>query len=209
MSYVAISDKFKSDVRNQLRAMRHKEVRTVPEMEYKLSGTRTDLLEWAWGKHLHLKELMPAKWCGKTEQVQLRFDTPDRGQFRVRAEITPPLVTPPGGPPTAIFPVSADDPEIKACVEREQQMYDITQRWDKVDKEILNFLGKCKSVNEALKLWPQIEMYIPSEYIHRVNEKKDRNPSGPSAAAEALKALDTEHLTTAAVISRMSGPGKE
>jgi hypothetical protein len=46
-------------------------------------------------------------------------------------------------------------------------------------------------------------MYLPTEYVARAQEKKDRNPSGPSQAAEALKNLDTDHLTTAAVISRM------
>jgi hypothetical protein len=88
---------------------------------------------------------------------------------------------------------------------KRDRLYDIAQRWDKVDKQIMDFLGKCKSVNEALKLWPQIEMYIPPEFITKVNEKKERNAAGPSQAAEALKALDTDHLTTAAVISRMSG----
>jgi len=189
--------------------MRQKEASTVGEANYQLSGTRTDILAWAWGEHLHLKDVLPAKWCGKSTNINIRFNTTERGQFRISVELTPPLVTPPGGTPSGILSISADDPEIRPFVEREQLVYDINERWTKVDKQILDFLGKCKSVNEALKLWPQVEMYIPKSYIGRVNEKRDRNPSTPSQAAEALKAMDTEHLTTAAVISRMSGPGKE
>lgn len=207
MSYVAISAKFNSDVRNKLRAMRQRDASQVPSIEYKLSGTRTDLLTWAWGEHLHLKDVIPASWCGKTSNIQLRFDVAERGSVRIRAEIMPPLITPPGGVPSGVFPISVDDPEIKPFVEREAAIYDVIQRWDKVDSQILEFLGKCRSVNEAIKLWPQIEMYIPTEYMERVNEKKERNASGPSQAAEALKTLDTDHLTTAAVISRMSGQG--
>jgi hypothetical protein len=119
-------------------------------------------------------------------------------------ELTPPLITPPCGVPSGVFIVPADDPEIEPYVDREAALYDIAQRWDKVDKQIMEFLTKCKSVNEAMKLWPQIEMYLPGDVVARVQEKKERNPSAPSQAAEALKALDTDHLTTAAVISRMS-----
>jgi hypothetical protein len=204
MSYVAISSKFNSDVRNKLRAMRQREANSVPSMEYKMASSRTDLLQWAWGEHLHLKDQIPAKWCGKIDNVQTRFDVVERGSVRIRVELSPPLITPPGGTASSIFTVSADDPEIKPFVEREQTIYEIAQRWDKVDKQIMEFLGKCKSVNEALKLWPQIETYLPTEYVARVNEKKDRHTAGPSQAAEALKSLDTDHLTTAAVISRMS-----
>lgn len=207
MSYVATSAKFNSDVKNKLRQMRFKEVNQVGDSDYKLSSSRTDIIEWAWGKHLHLKDQMPPDWCKKSDSIQLRFEVADRTIFRIRAELTPPLITPPCGVPSGVFPISVDDPEIKAYVERECVLWDIAQRWDKVDKQIMEFLGKCKSVNEALKLWPQIEMYIPSEYVMRAQEKKDRNPSAPSQAAEALKALDTDHLTTAAVISRMSGQG--
>jgi hypothetical protein len=205
MSYVAVSSKFTSDVKGKLRHMRYREVGQLGESDYKLSSTRPDIVEWAWGKHLHLKDQMPADWCKKSDNIQLRFEVTDRTVFRVRVELTPPLITPPCGVPSGVFPISVDDPEIKAIVARESTLWDIIQRWDKVDKQILDFLGKCKSVNEALKLWPQIEAYLPDEYVERAQEKKHRNPSAPSQAAEALKALDTDHLTTAAVISRMSG----
>jgi hypothetical protein len=204
MSYVAISASFINDVKSKLRQMRNKEVSAIPSLDYKISNTRTDLVGWAWGKHLHLMEQMPAKWCQKISSTSLRIDKADR-QLRMSVDIVPPLVTPPGDSPSGLLSVSPDDPEIKAFVDHEQTLYEIKQRWDKVDEQIVAFFKKCKSVNEALKLWPQIEMYIPSQYIDRVNEKKERSSGGPSEAAEALKKLDTDHLTTAAVISRMSG----
>ena len=208
MSYVAISSKFSSDVKDKLRRMRHKEVNTITDIPYRLSGTRTDVLQWAWGEHLHLKEQIPAKWCCTKDHVSLRVNHGDR-QLRINVELAPELVCPPGGAPSGVVPMSPDDPEIKALVEREMTLADIAARWDKVDKEIMGFLNKCKSVNEALKLWPQVEMYIPEEYIRRVNEKQERNKGGASEAAEALKSLDVDHLTTAAVISRMSGQPQE
>jgi hypothetical protein len=204
MSYVAISDRFKSDVRSKLRAMRQREANGVPTIDYKLNSSRPDVVKWAWGDHLHLKDQMPPNWCKKSENIQLRFENGERGIFRISVALTPPLITPPCGVPSGVFIVPADDPEIEPYVDREAALYDIAQRWDKVDKQIMEFLTKCKSVNEAMKLWPQIEMYLPGDVVARVQEKKERNPSAPSQAAEALKALDTDHLTTAAVISRMS-----
>ncbi len=204
MSYVAISAAFINDVKSKLRQMRNKEVSAIPSLDYKISNTRTDLVGWAWGKHLHLMEQMPASWCQKISSTNLRIDKADR-QLRMNVDIVPPLVTPPGPGPSGMLSVLADDPEIKPFVDHEQTLHEINQRWNKVDEQIVSFFKKCKSVNEALKLWPQIDMYIPSQYISRVNEKKERSSGGPSEAAEALKALDTDHLTTAAVISRMSG----
>ena len=206
--YVAISGRFTEDVRNNLRRMRRRESDQVPSMDYKLSSTRPDVVNWAWGEHLHLKAQMPASWCGKLSDTAIRFDTSERGTFRINVTLVPTLVVPPGRSPQGSVTIAPTDEEIKPYVEREAQLYDINERWDKVDKQLLEFLKKCKSVNEALKLWPQIEMYIPSDYIARVNEKKERSAHGPSEAAEALKSMDTDHLTTAAVIARMSG-GKE
>jgi len=205
MSYVAVSSQFTSDVRGKLREMRRRELTGTQQIEYKLSGTRTDLLAWAWGEHLHLKEAIPGNWCKVVENINLRFETGERGLFRASAALSPPLLVPPTGLPGGTFPIKPTDPDIAANVARDEQIYDINERWNKVDKQILEFLGKCKSVNEALKLWPQIEMYLPPSYVERVNEKKERVKGGQSEAAEALKNLDTDHLTTAAVISRMSG----
>jgi hypothetical protein len=63
------------------------------------------------------------------------------------------------------------------------------------------FLGKCKSLNEALKLWPGVKMYIPREYIERVERKVERKVR----EKEILEDTPVDTLTAAAIAARLSG----
>jgi hypothetical protein len=64
-------------------------------------------------------------------------------------------------------------------------------------------LGACKSLNEALKLWPDVRIYIPKEFLERVERKVERTTN--SGGAEAIKKVDTDAAVSAAAIARMMG----
>jgi hypothetical protein len=78
---------------------------------------------------------------------------------------------------------------------------EIKARWAKVEGDIMAFLGKCKSLNEALKLWPGVKMYIPREYIERVERKVERKVR----EKEILDDTPVDTLTAAAIAARLSG----
>jgi hypothetical protein len=204
MAYVAISNNFTYAVRETIRSMRRKEYNSVPDADKKLRGDHGSIVAALWQEHLNLKDAIPQAWKRQINSIRIKVTMVENTEHRV-FDVT---LEPPGeAPPTGVskMPVFPHDaPEVKAFVEADQIQRDIAERWDKVEQDLMHFLNKCKSLNEALKLWPQIEMYIPREYMNRVNEKRERS-KGNDDAAEALKALDTDHLTTAAVLARMSG----
>jgi hypothetical protein len=82
-------------------------------------------------------------------------------------------------------------------------------RWLGIGKKVRLFLDNCKSLNEALKLWPDLAHYVPKEYLDKVNAKTEAKKSGPSEAAlAALKAIDTDVVAQSNVLARMAGaPG--
>ena len=77
----------------------------------------------------------------------------------------------------------------------------IQEKWDKVNKDIQAFLSKCKSLNEALRLWPALKVYVPEEYIDRVNHKVERR----QRETEIIESVDIGELTAAAIAAKLSG----
>jgi len=56
-----------------------------------------------------------------------------------------------------------------------------------------------------LKLWPDLKLYIPNEFIARVERKAAKAEKSESSAASILAGINTEEIHAAAVIARMSG----
>jgi hypothetical protein len=73
-------------------------------------------------------------------------------------------------------------------------------RWEKIKTDIDEFLDKCKSLNEAVKLFPGVRMYIHSEDIERLERKLER----PTQRAKIVEDVDTEGLTAAAIAAKLA-----
>jgi hypothetical protein len=58
-------------------------------------------------------------------------------------------------------------------------------------------------LNEALKLWPALALYISDNYINRVNENASRSKT-VSKAADILASIKTDEITAAAVSVKLT-----
>ena len=67
----------------------------------------------------------------------------------------------------------------------------------------MKFLEACKSLNEGLKLWPDLKYYIPEQYLKKVAEKVEKKKR-PSEALDALKEIDVDQIVANAVMARMA-----
>jgi hypothetical protein len=76
----------------------------------------------------------------------------------------------------------------------------INVRWEKVKNDIDEFLQKCKSLNEAVKLFPGVRMYIHRDDIERLERKLER----PAQRAKIVESYDTEGLTAAAIAAKLA-----
>lgn len=204
--YVAISDKFLHDVEREIRNMGQKESAAVDAHHVlpELTGSEEFLLRQVWKKHLHLKDVIPRDWSASVYDLSLEIVTPDGKNWRISHRLAGELLLPPKLSAYGLtLKITASDPGSEPFIAYAEACLEVQQRWGKVHAEIIAFLKKCKSLNEALKLWPQIEAYIPDIYMQKANGKREATKS-ESKAAEAVKDLDTEGLMAAAVISRMS-----
>jgi hypothetical protein len=76
----------------------------------------------------------------------------------------------------------------------------INARWEKIKVDIDEFLQKCKSLNEAVKLFPGVRMYIHRDDIERLERKLER----PTQRAKIVEDVDTEGLTAAAIAAKLA-----
>lgn len=104
------------------------------------------------------------------------------------------------------FKLNVDDHEVFAPLREIMIARDeCTQRWSAVERQVMDFVGKCKSLNEAVKLWPDLRRYIDREYTERLDKKVERIKPETSAAAAALKAMDVDLVNSSVVLARMAG----
>lgn len=75
---------------------------------------------------------------------------------------------------------------------------EINLRWAKIMNDIVEFLGKCKSLNEAVKLLPAVKMYVDKGDIQRMERKVERAPR-----QELVSGVDTGAITASAVAARL------
>jgi hypothetical protein len=76
----------------------------------------------------------------------------------------------------------------------------INARWEKIKVDIDEFLQKCKSLNEAVKLFPGVRMYIHYDDRERLERKLER----PTQRAKIVEGVDTEGLTAAAIAAKLA-----
>lgn len=212
MAFVGISNKLLSDVREACRRMCHAEQNTVGDVGYVLVDDNSSWFkELAYGEHVNLMGIIPKEWTKRSTGYGsfIVRDGDERYELSVNYDNSngvsglPPKFTDYRG-----FTTDITNPRLPADVldkiAKSKARHEIERRWNDVRTKVVEFLNSCKSLNEALKLWPEIEHYIPKEYMERVLQKREKSTT-VSRAAEVLGSIDTQELTAAAVIARLSG----
>lgn len=212
MAFVAISGVLLDRVNNKIKAMRDAELRTLGEVPAIAISPSSMLAKKApWGEHIHLYDVMPENWTNTHSSLEIKFKVPGfeettKPWFTAKLKATHDNFRfPPKSSWYENYEVSADEPELAQLVEYAKRSKEIETRWREVREKVLGFLQACKSANEAVKLWPQVKIYLDQEDIDRIEKKVVRAGSAESSAVQALAGIDTASVESAAVIARLSG----
>ena len=211
MAYVAISNQLMDEVRNKINRMKEADANLIqkPIDEITYQTLPSDLEQMLWGDHYHLKNVIPDDW--KVYNKDFRANTKfvhDGTEIKSIVCIKTAVGT--AAPPksssyTTHFGIPADHPLIAEVVQRDVGYYENNKKWKAIHNQIRDFLNNCKSLNEAVKLWPDVRVYIPQSYMDRMLVKSERTAEKISKASEFLKQIDTDNAVAAAVGARMAG----
>ncbi len=230
MAYVAVSQTTLDQIKANIDRMSRTELASVPTAKLSLVASDCDLIERdVWGEHYELLPKMPKQWTRKAENVAVKFVRqaslePPLSSFNEIVNVTAPrkICIPPevrngsnsysysysyvhyGEGGDIFINASILDAALTAPVYDVLAMrQDIVDRWKKVRNEVTQFLESAKSLNEALKLWPQLEIYVPKSLMEKVMEKRTVT-KGESKAAEMLKQMDVDAAVASATLARMA-----
>jgi hypothetical protein len=177
------------------------------------------LMQMAWGDYQHVFSQLPKDWLvhSNTQDIIVCTDINEQGEYQQKYVVNmgglmdyyqPPTAQRWGAPrpectkewiETRLHLIGAQ--EILNQVAEKEIRTAITNKWEKVKNDIHAYLDKCKSLNEALRLWPALQLYVPEEYIERVNHKVERR----KREADLVETVDLEGLTATAIAAKLAG----
>lgn len=222
MAYVAITDELINRVEGRIKTMRNNEVfSTCPQLgkDYAIDASHIFNLSVWEREHLHLLGSIPKDWLAKIENSHVNVVGDHYVDGVHVASIKKPIRF--NGLTTAYARPSKDywnrqsgeihidelralpdftpgraeciECFMDACTEAE-----IDAKWEKVRSDLVGFMRKCKSLNEAVKLLPTLRMYIDPKDIERLEKKVERAPR-----KELTEGVDAEGMTAAAAAARL------
>jgi hypothetical protein len=219
MATVNITKEFKDRVRSRIRSMHRKELETeLPNLNKTNVIDASYLFHYGcWGKdHMGLVYAIPGEWLtpvtdaridikgevdGKPTSCSVRFSgmsafmRPKEGYYNRSESVIDyeDLL--------ALPEVVAGRAEALAAWEENKQVVEIKAKWDKVDREIIEFFDKCKTLNEAVKLFPAVRMYVDRDDIERLERKAVRI----TERRKIVQEMATDELTAAAIAAKLMG----
>lgn len=82
--------------------------------------------------------------------------------------------------------------------------HECNARWGTIIGKVKQFLKAAKSLNEAVKLWPDLRRYIDADTLNRLDTKAEKIKTS-STAADVLATVDIDAINTSTVLARMAG----
>lgn len=209
-------------IRNQLRPKDYKLNFGVDDIDntFTLPSDHPVIPKAIWGKHEHLQSQMPSDWLEK-----LDFDYNDQAGLRLRTKTRDPVLNargmkvvdiniglkkkrvitvPPKCARYTTFDVPQDIcPEIKEFFDKKVEETKFEFKWQKVSEDVREFLKSNKSLNAAIKAWPEVRAFIPASYLERVDRKVERKASREEAERK-LAEIDREGAVAAAALAALA-----
>jgi hypothetical protein len=230
MAYVPITDSLVYDIRQVVREMESKDlaandVGTISR-EISLDTAQATVLvglmdSHFWAGLIDIKDRIPSDWCTASDMVQMHCALAGDqkqavGSDHIIVDFKMPTIykAPPRSASTgyrSALNVSAASMNFQQFAESLPAYQEILRKfalqkqlrtqWHKVDEQLVAFLRRSKSLNEALKLWPDVRLYVPTSYLAKADAKKAKDNDRP----DPLAGLDMEQVTAAYVGMRVSG----
>ncbi len=227
MAYVRKTDALVTDIQSKTRAMSQTaQARFDTDSVVFSDAQTTHLIEAAhvsaWSDAPELRGKLPKDWSIEHDMANLRIYGPatvssiDEGvdawpRMAMSREFTGTFLVPRTSHTRGYRPhidVAFDTltTELQAIItevaSNEQKLRAVQAKFGTIETQLRDFMGNHASLNAALKEMPQLEMYVPDEYMSRV-----RAESAPRSKVERTQILDlgidVDALAAAAVTHRI------
>jgi hypothetical protein len=218
MAYVKVTDKLKDDIRSKISRMAEKQTKILGEnnLSYEeQKAVAADVEKFLWKDAPHLKDQMPSNWTSKAQEfyAELRNENFYTAMVKVELAEEDAITLPPKAKigkyawDKLVLPFEFHSEQSRAAYEKlvnhKHKLAETNNKFSDIQQQVLSFISAHKSLNAALKELPEIQMYVPYEYMERVNRKVERaNASAYNDEVEKPE-VNRELLMSAAVADRI------
>lgn len=220
MATVNITKEFKERVTDRIRSMHRKELATeLPNLNKTHQMDASYLYHYGcWGKnYMHLVDQIPKEWLAKISDTNISIKgTTDEGK-PTSCSIRVAGMNAYQRPKDSYYGHTSSELTYQELVdlpdtvigraealeawEENKLVVSIQEKWTKVEKDILAFLDKCKTLNEAAKLYPGVRLYVNRDDLERLDRKVERL----SERKKIVEEMATDELTAAAIAAKLMG----
>lgn len=178
----------------------------VPEVCADLVAAATAQM---WGVYAHLKDTTPREWMLETPRLDITPVDDHKKSVVPEIQIKGDWRLPPGtktdyGYAEVRVPVTALQQSTQdAVMEYAADAMALDIKYTTVKEQIISFPKNCKSLNDALKKFPDFALYVPDEYKKRVAVETERTRKKKAEAQGLVVAIDRELLTSVGVIGAL------
>jgi hypothetical protein len=208
--YVGISKSLKQEILSHIERMAQAQLARIVESTHpfpeglKGSEWAARIERQAWGDPIKLKDKLPDEWMRRHQHVDVHFMTDKTDNLTVvysgDAIDFPPVFSDQYAPDIN-FEMSELESEIREPIERHLTLVAETgDRYEKTKEEIVKLLERCKSLNEAVQLFPDLRYFLSESIKERLDKKRD---GGMAAPDERLVGIDTALITSAMVVEQL------
>jgi hypothetical protein len=213
MATVRISRMLLKEVEGHIQSMREATYKATIEPQYPAGNKEfkdkvIDAgMQKIWSTHASIRTVVPEAWLKRPHRMDITFG--GRGELQIEGLF---LVPPDSkGFSNSYVEVSFSDEEAEAAgilgPLRAYAKLNSAHRdkFDAATEKVLNFLKSCKSVNDALKKYPDIALYLPQGIKDTVDRVVERAKAGEKEAQvlDVLTEDDRNALTTTGVVGAL------
>ena len=220
MAYVRRTQTLVDDVSHTVNSMMHAELEKLKKDNDVSIGTdlHRDIAELyskeSWKLAPDIKDKMPEEWCKYTDSVEIKFVNGD-DYNNIRTQISFPDNDKLKLPPTYNKfhdRLELEESSCTALVKEwlvkqhtlDSQRSKTRDMFNGIAEQLTKFLNRHASLNTAIKEMPELKLYVPEEYISRLEEKSTpRTKTQTQSLVEDLD-RDVDNITRLAVAHRMT-----
>jgi len=219
MAYVRRTQTLVDDVSGRVNTMMHAELRKNEKTLSIEIGTpihdevRKAVTEACWYEAPDLVDKLPNSWCKFESTVRVKFDSGDDWN-NIRRNIEFADTDKIKLPPTynkwndTVLKSSTWSPSIKSWLADVQSEVvknnEVKDMFNGIADQLTSFLNRHASLNTAIKEMPELKLYVPDEYIARLEQKSaPRTKTQTQSVVEALD-IDVDNITRLAVAHRIT-----
>ena len=220
MAYVRRTQTLVDDVSHTVNSMMHAELEKLKKDNDVSIGTdlHRDIAELyskeSWKLAPDIKDKMPDEWCKHTNSVEIKFVNGD-DYNNIRTQISFPDNDKLKLPPTYNKfhdRLELEESSCTALVKEwlvkqhtlDSQRSKTRDMFNGIESQLTKFLNRHASLNTAIKEMPELKLYVPDEYLQRLEEKSIRRTKSETPSVVEDLDIDVDNITRLAVAHRMT-----